>query len=115
MKHILLLSLFSLLIFAELPAQPVDSPDGSTAGLVEAPPSDIISIFPNPATDFIGLKNDEEVASIVIFNMVGRPVKRFVAHEGDKYDIAQLRPGFYLVQLLDSANKVLTTQRINKK
>lgn len=73
------------------------------------------SVYPNPAFDYIGLTNDATVSYIRVFNMVGRPMREFKAVKGQRYDIADLPQGLYLVQLVNASNQIMTTQRITKR
>jgi len=74
-----------------------------------------IKIYPNPATDYIELSANNKVAKVVIFNLVGREMKRFNAYNGQKYYIGDLERGLYLVQLLDRENQTIITQRVSKR
>lgn len=74
-----------------------------------------MSIFPNPATDFIKLSDDDLVHNILISNMLGRKMRTFEVGKGDRYEIGDLPNGLYLVQLVGKNNKVLLTQRLTKK
>ena len=74
-----------------------------------------IKIYPNPAVNFIGLNKISGVNTIIIYNLVGRKMKRFIAQKGEKYNITDLPRGMYLVQLLGNDGKVVTTQRMSKK
>lgn len=73
-----------------------------------------ISVYPNPAVDFIGLSDDQNVNKIVIYNVMGKEEKSFLVEKGMKYDVTDLKRGMYLVQILDYRSKVITTQRLNK-
>ena len=75
----------------------------------------IISIYPNPATEYITVNNEDAVKNIVLFNMVGRKMRTFTAEKGERYEIGDLPNGLYVVQLFGKNNKVLTTQRLTKK
>ncbi len=75
----------------------------------------IIKIYPNPAFNFIGLNNVSDVSSIIIYNLVGRKMKKFAAQKDERYDVTDLPRGMYLVQLLGNDGKVVTTQRMSKK
>ena len=75
----------------------------------------VIKIYPNPAFNFIGLNNVSGVSSIIIYNLVGRKIKKFAAQKNERYDVADLPSGMYLVQLLGNDGKVVTTQRMSKK
>ena len=74
-----------------------------------------ISVFPNPAINFIGLSETEDVKQLIVFNVVGRKMKSFMVSEGEKYSIAELPKGMYLVQILGYDNKIITTQRLSKR
>lgn len=117
MKRTLLATLFS--IFTLLAFSHVGTPasDGSYPTLPASkfqPPT--ISIYPNPATNYISIDNDQTVKSIKIFNLVGRKLKSFDnIQKNEQYDISTLPNGMYLVQVIDQSNKVITTQRISKR
>jgi hypothetical protein len=118
MKQIILflfISFFSLTTFGQF------SPDGSDAdqSYFYNDPSDQpkikITIFPNPATDFISISNEDKVSEITVMNLVGRKIKTFKVHEGARYDVSSLPQGMYLIQVIDHSEKVITTQRIRKQ
>lgn len=116
MKQTLLaviLTFFSLAAFSQ------QSPDGSGGNF---PPSSLsqqptkISVYPNPATNYISVNKDENVKQISIFNLVGRKLKSFSDVNKDQhYDVTDLPNGMYLVQVIDNSNKIITTQRISKR
>lgn len=74
-----------------------------------------LQVFPNPATDYIGITRNDVVSTLMIYNLVGRQMKSFEAVDGDKYYVGDLPRGMYLIQLLDSDNQIITTQRVNKR
>ncbi len=74
-----------------------------------------INLYPNPTDDFFQLTNYDEVASVVIFNVVGSRVKEFNAYQGQKFDISFLNKGMYLVRLVDQRKDVIKTLRLNKR
>ncbi len=75
-------------------------------------------IYPNPVSDFFSL--DDESAekgaarTISIYNLVGQRVQTFQVEKQQRYNVADLPTGLYLVQFLDAKNKVVTTRRLNK-
>ena len=73
------------------------------------------SVFPNPATEYITVTNDDAVRNIYVFNLVGRKIKTFEVTKGERYEISDLPNGLYVIQLIGKTNKVLTTQRLTKK
>lgn len=74
-----------------------------------------VKIFPNPTVDFISLTDMESVDRLIIYNIVGRPVRMFNADYGNRYNVADLPTGMYLVRLLDEDDKTLKTVRLSKK
>ena len=117
MKQTLLIALFSMFSFA------VFSHSGmGTSEALPVPPSSIfekqnpISIYPNPATNYISIDNAENVKQVAVFNLVGRKLLFFDDVEEDvHYDVSQLPRGMYLVRIIDYSNKIITTQRISKR
>lgn len=74
-----------------------------------------IKIYPNPATDYIGITNPESVVKLMVFSIVGRQVAAFETAEGDKFFVGELPRGMYLVQMLGAKGEILATQRLNKR
>jgi len=111
MRKILLLIpfvYFSIIANGQSLATPSSSKSVTTA-------EKIIKIYPNPAFNFIGLNNVSDISSIIIYNLVGRKIKKFAALKDERYDVTDLPRGMYLVQLLGNDGKVVTTQRMSKK
>ncbi|MFK7809534.1 MAG: T9SS type A sorting domain-containing protein [Saprospiraceae bacterium] len=75
-----------------------------------------VKVYPNPATHYIKLSKAKNVSKIKILSLIGSPIKLYeVMAAEEKYDVATLPNGLYLVQLLDAQNKVITTERLNKR
>lgn len=74
-----------------------------------------IKIFPNPTLDFISLSEADDVERLVIYNIVGRPVKLFEADYSNRYNVMDLPTGMYLVRLLGNNDKTIKTVRLSKK
>ena len=74
-----------------------------------------IKIFPNPASDYIELTQNDKVSKVVVFNLVGKEMRRFDAGDGQRHNISDLPKGLYLVQLLDKAGQTIVTQRVSKR
>ena len=74
-----------------------------------------VSVFPNPASDYITVNNEEAVKTIYVFNLLGRKMRNFEVEKGERYEIGDLPNGLYVIQLIDKNNKVLTTQRLTKR
>ena len=74
-----------------------------------------LQVFPNPAVDFISLNDITGVKRIAVFNLIGNEVTSFNVAEGEKYYVGDLRVGIYMVQIVGTNNKTLTTLRLSKK
>lgn len=74
-----------------------------------------VQIYPNPAVDYIEVSENPSLVQVTIFNLVGREVRSYHYNEKERYYIGDLPRGMYLVQLTDNRNKIVTTQRINKR
>ncbi len=75
-----------------------------------------LSVFPNPAIDNISVHdNNDLVAQIIVFNLVGKKVKTFEHLKGEYHYVGDLPKGVYLVQMLDKSKRILTTQKIDKR
>ncbi|MDP2236907.1 MAG: T9SS type A sorting domain-containing protein [Bacteroidales bacterium] len=75
-----------------------------------------IILFPNPADNYISLKNSQKLqrASIKIFSNQGKEVSTLVNWVSDsKLDISKLASGLYFLQI-STTNKVLTGRFIKK-
>ncbi len=114
MKKTLLLTFLSLFLFTFASAQ-FDSYDDNQDPVEKVSLKSNAKIYPNPAIDFIGLQDNKGVSQISVFNVVGKKLKSFVVSESDRYYIADLPKGMYLVQLLSDNGKILKTQRLNKR
>jgi len=103
MKHTLLVFALVLVGTATLTAQQSNSkPD--------------LSIFPNPATEYISVKdNNDAIGFVSVFNLVGKKVKEFEFVKNEQYYVADLPKGMYLVQILDRSKRSLTTQKFEKR
>lgn len=101
MKHLLLVSAFILSAFA-LSAQASSKPD--------------LSVFPNPATEYISVQdNNDVVGRLYVISLSGRRVKEFEFTKGEHYSVADLPKGMYLVQIIDRNEHILTTQKMHKR
>lgn len=75
-----------------------------------------ISLYPNPASDYFMLKNSENVSIVIVYNIVGRQMKRYkVNSTNDRFTINDLPKGMYVIRLMNSNNDVLQTLRMNKR
>ena len=113
MKQFILFTL--LLCFAFSASANGSMGDGVVSQNTIEPPEIKITIYPNPATEFIQITNFEEISEIIVFNLVGRKMQTFKVTGDEKYNVSKLPKGMYLIQLLNHSNKIITTQRISKR
>lgn len=107
----------ALLIFMILPvaAQVRFVNDASYAAAKAGGDNPTIKIFPNPAIDYIELSQNDKVSQVVVFNLVGKEMRRFDAGDGTRYNVSELPKGLYLVQLVDRTGQTIVTQRVSKR
>jgi Secretion system C-terminal sorting domain len=74
-----------------------------------------VRIYPNPATDyFMLMDNNDAVDRVVIYNIIGRQVRSYKAVDGTKYTVNDLPEGLYIIRLLNGAGTTVKTVRLNK-
>lgn len=71
----------------------------NTLGNEEIRPIDKISIFPNPATDKIFIKNIQDITSVKIYNSEGRLVKNLKTNS-NTIDVSNLKSGTYYLEVV---------------
>lgn len=64
-----------------------------------------ISIVPNPAHDFIMINGAADFKQIALIDATGKLVRQFVKTTGNKYSIAGLQKGIYLLLLTTGSEK----------
>ncbi len=74
-----------------------------------------LAIYPNPASDYIQLTDTDEVAQIIIYNVVGKRMKTYEFVEDKKYSVIDLPNGLYLIQFVGINSKIISTQRLSKR
>jgi len=88
------------------------APETSTTNTVNF---ENLIIYPNPTTDYFQLKNDANISSVGIYNVVGRLVDTYTHSEGMVHDVSSLRTGMYLVRLVNQKGDVVKALRLSKK
>lgn len=87
-------------------------PNGTVAGL-----SPSVSVYPNPATDFVTIdmrRSPAPIVSITVLNMLGQQVAEKAVSSGlEQFDIRNLPEGTYLL-LLNDENGVRHTSSLIK-
>ena len=74
-----------------------------------------ISIYPNPSSQLLNIKEDQEVTDIIIYNLIGKKIKTLKHTPGRSHDISQLDRGIYLVRMLNKEQNILKVSRLTKR
>lgn len=76
-----------------------------------------LCIYPNPVTDIVTLGNIDSFGKINVnvYDMVGKLVMSKTLTEKKEIDLSHLKFGVYLMQLLNTSNKIITTKKVIKK
>ena len=78
-------------------------------------PDPKISIFPNPATEFITIDDAQNVvARVTFYNVLGKEIATYEANNKKTFDMLHFQNGIYLVQLKDKEGQILRTIRVRK-
>lgn len=75
-----------------------------------------VRVYPNPTADLFNiseLQNIPEVDEVVVYNIVGKKVKSFVATAAS-FSVGDLPDGMYMVSLIDNETGILKTVRMSK-
>lgn len=73
-----------------------------------------IQLFPNPTTDYVQLTHVNDLDELVVYNLLGQAVRRFVAQEGVRYQLGDLADGTYLLSLVSYEKGIVKTLRVSK-
>ena len=74
-----------------------------------------VSVFPNPASDFITIDDaDNVVHRVTIYNVLGKEIASHDSSSIKKFDMMNFQNGIYLVQLIDQQGQILRTIRVRK-
>lgn len=89
-----------------------------TLGLTDVNLKKELSIYPNPATDFLNFKsnNSEKVKSIEFYNALGQRVyyEDFFNSSDIKIDVSNLRRGMYFIKVSFESAKIVSSKLILK-
>jgi membrane protease subunit (stomatin/prohibitin family) len=67
---------------------------------IENQEANSITIYPNPAEQFIKIDGIDKAANVGLFNIAGQRVKSFsVQKNGELLNIGELKAGLYFVQI----------------
>ncbi|NNF34481.1 MAG: T9SS type A sorting domain-containing protein [Saprospiraceae bacterium] len=72
-------------------------------------------VYPNPTSDYFQVGNDTKVKKIVVYNIVGKEIKRFNHIPGRQHSVESLRNGLYLIRLFDGNGEIIKALRLSKR
>ena len=72
-------------------------------------------IYPNPTTDVFQIKNDADISTVSIYNIVGRQISTLNHSQGMVHDVSNLRAGMYLVRLENQNGEIVKAMRLSKR
>jgi len=76
----------------------------------------VISIYPNPTSDYFSVNYTDNITKVEIFNIIGRHIKTFTVGEStNRFDVSTLASGLYLIRITDDSGDVIATKRLDKK
>ena len=87
----------------------------ATVSTNEVKGAEDLNIYPNPADNIYFLKNDQGIAKVTIYNVLGREIKTESHFRSQTHDISELNKGVYFLRLQDATNKVVKTMRLTKR
>ncbi|GAB0157556.1 hypothetical protein CHRYSEOSP005_28340 [Chryseobacterium sp. Alg-005] len=71
-----------------------------------------LSVYPNPATDFIKIQSKTLITKVELFDATGRKVNN-IKIDNDQIDVSNLSPGIYIINIETKENKF--SKKIIKK
>lgn len=88
--------------------------DPNSTSDIDAKVADL-SVYPNPVRTNLNISDDSIVDEVVVYNLLGKPVKRFDMSNVNNLDLSDLRDGVYLVGMYNEEQGLLKTSRVLKK
>lgn len=85
-----------------------------TSSTVEIDLAELL-IYPNPATDYIQIRNDESIKQINVYNVVGKQLRSFNHTAGQSHSVQDLNKGIYLVRLMNTQGEVVKSMKLSKR
>jgi hypothetical protein len=74
-----------------------------------------INIYPNPSSQSMNIMHDEEVREIIIYNLIGKKIRRVKHTPGQSHNISDLDRGIYLIRMLNKQQNILKVSRLTKR
>jgi hypothetical protein len=94
----------------ELPSFPTDPGVGTPIHKIEAAETGNITVYPNPAADFLHFYSRETVRAIDIFNLQGVVVRSITPPSDSRISLNDLPAGMYLLQFTTAGNRRISVK-----
>lgn len=72
--------------------------------------SSSISIYPNPANDFVKISTDKTITGVEVYNLIGKKVIAASSLRNDKLDVSNLAKGVYVLKVI--SNELVGSRKI---
>lgn len=69
-----------------------------------------ISLFPNPVSEMLSIKSSSRINKLVVFNLLGQKV--MVRENTNSLNVNKLKPGAYILKIVDENDSVSTKKFI---
>lgn len=73
------------------------------------------NLYPNPTADFFQIENDNDVASVAVYSIVGKEMFSYNHTVGQAYSVNDLSNGYYMARLIGADGQTIKIIRFNKK
>ena len=87
---------------------------GNDPNVIEIQSSTSITIFPNPATHYFKVTDNDNIQELIVTDLLGKKVMQYYYSPDKQYDVQDLRKGMYLVQIISKEQQVIKIQRLIK-
>jgi len=99
MKFFITISLFLFLYTTDVKAQLLSDHGPQKTEFQSSKAS--LELFPNPTADVFFVKNDNSVAKVIVYNIIGKEIKQYIHTKGEGYSVSSYDTGIYIVRLFD--------------
>jgi hypothetical protein len=83
----------------------------TVTGIDQAVPLVQVSVYPNPASDFVHVVASEQIQSLRIFNLAGQVLQ--CQNSGDAFNVSELSSGVYFVEITMEGKTLLEKLVVN--
>jgi len=74
-----------------------------------------IKVSPNPAIDYFTVTSNISYTRIVLYNIIGKPLKTYRPEIDSHYELSDLPGGIYILRFFGESNQVIKTIKLYKK